>query len=74
MRTSREAAAKLPAVAKAAAVEAEVPLYRWIGGTNAHVLPVPLMNLSVRAIDRLAGIWVRTMAIDRPVCEPLNFT
>jgi len=33
------------AAAKAAAAEAEVPLYRWIGGTNAHVLPVPLMNV-----------------------------
>jgi enolase len=33
------------AVAKAAAAEAEVPLYRWIGGTNAHVLPVPLLNV-----------------------------
>jgi enolase len=33
------------AVAKAAAVEAGVPLYRWVGGTNAHVLPVPLMNV-----------------------------
>ena len=25
------------AVAKAAAADADVPLYRWIGGTNAHV-------------------------------------
>jgi enolase 1/2/3 len=33
------------ATAKAAAAEAEVPLYRWIGGTNAHVLPVPLLNV-----------------------------
>ena len=33
------------AVAKAAAADAGVPLYRWIGGTNAHVLPVPLMNV-----------------------------
>jgi enolase len=33
------------AVAKAAASEAEVPLYRWIGGANAHVLPVPMMNV-----------------------------
>ena len=33
------------AVAKAAAAEAEVPLYRWIGGVNAHVLPVPMMNV-----------------------------
>ena len=33
------------AVAKAAAAEAGTPLYRWVGGTNAHVLPVPLMNV-----------------------------
>ncbi len=33
------------AVAKAAAAEAELPLYRWIGGANAHVMPVPLMNV-----------------------------
>ncbi|MET1039606.1 MAG: phosphopyruvate hydratase [Acidimicrobiales bacterium] len=33
------------AVAKAAADELEVPLYRYIGGANAHVLPVPMMNV-----------------------------
>ena len=33
------------AVAKAGAVEAGVPLYRWVGGANAHVLPVPLLNV-----------------------------
>ena len=33
------------AVAKAAAEHFAQPLYRWIGGTNAHVLPVPLMNV-----------------------------
>ena len=33
------------AVAKAAASEADVPLYRHVGGTNAHVLPVPMMNV-----------------------------
>jgi enolase len=33
------------AAAKAAADHAGVPLYRWIGGTNAHVLPVPLLNV-----------------------------
>jgi enolase len=33
------------AVAKAAAVEAGQPLYRWLGGANAHVLPVPLLNV-----------------------------
>jgi len=33
------------AVAKAAAQALEMPLYRYIGGTNAHVLPVPMMNI-----------------------------
>jgi enolase len=33
------------AVAKAAALELDVPLYRYIGGTNAKVLPVPMMNI-----------------------------
>lgn len=33
------------AVAKAAAKEANQPLYRYIGGVNAHVLPVPMMNI-----------------------------
>ena len=33
------------AVAKAAAEEAGLPLYRYIGGTNARTLPVPMMNI-----------------------------
>ena len=33
------------ATARAAAAELEVPLYRYIGGTNARTLPVPLMNI-----------------------------
>lgn len=33
------------AVAKAAAEEADLPLYRYIGGTNAKILPVPMMNI-----------------------------
>ena len=33
------------AVAKAAAADAGIPLYRHVGGTNAHVLPVPMMNV-----------------------------
>jgi enolase len=33
------------AVARAAAIEAGLPLYRYVGGANAHVLPVPLMNV-----------------------------
>jgi enolase len=33
------------AVAKAAADELDLPLYRYVGGANAHVLPVPMMNV-----------------------------
>jgi enolase len=33
------------AVAKAAAAEMGLPLYRYVGGANAHVLPVPMMNV-----------------------------
>ncbi len=33
------------AVARAAAAEAGVPLYRWVGGEEAHVLPVPMLNV-----------------------------
>jgi enolase len=33
------------AVAKAAALYHDMPLYRYIGGTNAKVLPVPMMNI-----------------------------
>ena len=33
------------AVAKAAAAEAGVSLYRWVGGVDAHVLPVPMLNV-----------------------------
>lgn len=33
------------AVAKAAADEASLPLYRYIGGTNAKTLPIPMMNI-----------------------------
>ncbi|EFG75154.1 phosphopyruvate hydratase [Mycobacterium malmoense] len=33
------------AVAKAAADSAELPLFRYIGGPNAHIMPVPMMNI-----------------------------
>jgi len=33
------------AVAKAAAAYLDLPLYRYIGGTNTYVLPVPMMNI-----------------------------
>jgi enolase len=33
------------AVAKAAAIELDIPLYQYLGGPNAHVLPVPMLNV-----------------------------
>jgi len=33
------------AVAKAAALSADLPLFRYLGGPNAHILPVPMMNV-----------------------------
>src|SRR5699024_171331 len=33
------------AAAKAAANECGMPLYRYVGGANAHILPVPMMNI-----------------------------
>lgn len=33
------------AVARAAALSANLPLFRYVGGPNAHVLPVPMMNI-----------------------------
>ena len=33
------------AVARAAADSAELPLFRYLGGPNAHILPVPMMNI-----------------------------
>ncbi len=33
------------AVANAAAASADLPLYRYVGGPNAHLLPVPMMNI-----------------------------
>jgi enolase len=33
------------AVARAAAESADLPLFRYVGGPNAHVLPVPMMNI-----------------------------
>lgn len=33
------------AAAKAAAAEMGLPLYRYVGGVNAHILPIPMMNI-----------------------------
>jgi enolase len=33
------------AIAKAAALESQLPLYRYLGGINANLLPIPMMNI-----------------------------
>ena len=33
------------AVARAAAKSLDMPLYRYIGGVNAHIMPIPMMNI-----------------------------
>ena len=43
------------AAAKAAAESAELPLYKYVGGVNANLLPTPMMN-SRRQQRRLSGI------------------
>ena len=35
----------LKAVARAAASYLRLPLYRYLGGPNAHILPIPMMNI-----------------------------
>lgn len=57
------------AVAKAAAEEAGLPLYRYIGGTNAYVLPVPMMNIINGGSHSDAPIAFQEFMI-RPVGAP----
>lgn len=48
------------AVAKAAAESAGLPLYRYIGGPNAHLLPVPMMNIVNGGAHADSGVDVRS--------------
>ncbi len=57
------------AVAKAAAEALDVPLYRYIGGTNAKVLPVPMMNIVNGGSHSDAPIAFQEFMI-RPVGAP----
>jgi len=57
------------AVAHAAANYLEMPLYRYIGGTNAHVLPVPMMNIINGGAHSDAPIAFQEFMI-RPVGAP----
>nr|WP_199339446.1 phosphopyruvate hydratase [Corynebacterium diphtheriae] len=51
------------AVAKAAAESAGLPLYRYIGGPNAHVLPVPMMNIVNGGAHADSGVDVQEFMI-----------
>jgi len=57
------------AVAKAAALELGLPLYRYIGGANAYVLPVPMMNIINGGAHSDAPIAFQEFMI-RPVGAP----
>ena len=57
------------AVAKAAAEYLEIPLYRYIGGTNTYVLPVPMMNIINGGSHSDAPIAFQEFMI-RPVGAP----
>lgn len=57
------------AVAKAAANYLEIPLYRYIGGTNTFVLPVPMMNIINGGSHSDAPIAFQEFMI-RPVGAP----
>ena len=57
------------AVAKAAAAYLDVPLYRYIGGTNTYVMPVPMMNIINGGSHSDAPIAFQEFMI-RPVGAP----
>ncbi|MDO5731526.1 phosphopyruvate hydratase [Corynebacterium sphenisci] len=51
------------AVAKAAAASADLELYQYIGGPNAHVLPVPMMNILNGGAHADSGVDVQEFMI-----------
>ncbi|RRJ86409.1 phosphopyruvate hydratase [Gulosibacter macacae] len=51
------------ATAKAAADSANLPLYRYVGGANAHVLPVPMMNIINGGAHADTGVDVQEFMI-----------
>lgn len=55
------------AVAKAAAESAGLPLYRYIGGPNAHLLPVPMMNIVNGGAHADSGVDVQEFMIAPPI-------
>ncbi len=59
------------AVAKAAADSAELPLYRYLGGPNAHILPVPMFNILNGGAHADTGVDVQEFMV-APIGAP-NF-
>lgn len=57
------------AVAKAAADSAELPLFRYVGGPNAHILPVPMMNIINGGAHADTGVDVQEFMI-APIGAP----
>ncbi|MGW8592550.1 phosphopyruvate hydratase [Dietzia sp. NPDC055877] len=57
------------AVARAAAESANLELYRFIGGSNAHVLPVPMMNILNGGAHADSGVDVQEFMI-APIGAP----
>ncbi len=51
------------AVARAAADSAELPLFRYVGGPNAHLLPVPMMNILNGGAHADTGVDVQEFMI-----------
>src|SRR3954452_19292069 len=59
------------AVAKAAAESAGLPLFRYVGGPNAHILPVPMMNILNGGAHADTGVDVQEFMV-APIGAP-NF-
>ena len=57
------------AVARAAADSADLPLFRYVGGPNAHVLPVPMMNILNGGAHADTGVDVQEFMI-APIGAP----
>ena len=57
------------AVAKAAAASAGLPLFRYVGGPNAHVLPVPMMNILNGGAHADSGVDIQEFMV-APISAP----
>ena len=57
------------AVARAAAASSDLPLYRYVGGPNAHVLPVPMMNILNGGAHADTGVDIQEFMV-APVGAP----